>query len=592
MRMNKQAAKAPAITNETIAPLIDLFGMGLFAELELLARDLVHSHPRNPLAWRLLIAALELQNKDTTSTQSASKQCSPLTPALVESCFHLALTQQQRGYVEGAIACYRLLLRTEPNAPDAWNNLSLCLRMADRLDEAMACCQRALRLQPDFALAHNNLGLLLKDAARIDESLAASRKAINIDPSYTEARSNLAYLFSFHSGLDAAAIRTEVEALFDEVVSQPIQLKRPLRSDEQRLRIGYVSPDFRDHCQSLFTIPLFEHHDKSRFEIACYADLDAPDAQTERIKRCADVWRLTRGMDDAALARRIGDDNIDILVDLTMHMAGGRPRLFARRAAPVQIAWLAYPGTTGIRAMDFRLTDPWLDPPEADDSVYTERSLRLADTFWCYDPQLSDLEPGPLPAIKNGFITFGSLNNFCKVSYASVITWTAVMARVPGSRLLLLAPNGHHRQQVVNWMAEAGIDAERIEFVGYQPRRQYLETYHRVDLCLDTLPYNGHTTSLDAYWMGVPVVTQVGTTVAGRAGWSQLNNLGLPELAAFSTQAFIEKAAALAIDMQYLQTLRAELRPRLQSSPLMNAERFARSIETAFLSTWRTLEAN
>ena len=590
--MNKQAIKRPLITDETIAPLINLFAMGLFAELELLARDLVDSHPRHPLAWRLLVAALEQQNKSTTITQSASNQHSALAPSLVESCFHFALAQQQQGYMVGAIACYRLLLQTQPDAPDAWNNLSLCLRLDDRLDEAMACCRRALGLRPDFALAHNNLGLLLKDAARIDESAAAFRKAIDIDPSYTEARSNLAYLLSFYPGLDASAIRTEVEALFNDVVSNPITLKRPPRSDEQRLRIGYVSPDFRDHCQSLFTIPLLEHHDRSRFEIACYADLDVPDAHTERIKCCADIWRLTRGMDDAELARRIAEDNIDILVDLTMHMAGGRPRLFARRAAPMQIAWLAYPGTTGIRAMDFRLTDPWLDPPEADDSVYTERSLHLADTFWCYDPQLSDLEPSPLPAIENGFITFGSLNNFCKVSYASVITWAAVMTHVPGSRLLLLAPNGQHRQQVLHWMAEAGIDAERIEFVGYQPRREYLATYHRVDLCLDTLPYNGHTTSLDAFWMGVPVITQVGTTVAGRAGWSQLNNLSLPELAAFSTQAFIDKAVAIAMDVQHLQTLRSQLRPRLQASPLMNAERFARTMETALSSAWRTLETN
>jgi predicted O-linked N-acetylglucosamine transferase (SPINDLY family) len=266
--------------------------------------------------------------------------------------------------------------------------------------------------------------------------------------------------------------------------------------------------------------------------------------------------------------------------------------MFARKPAPVQIAWLAYPGTTGIKAMDFRLTDPWLDPHDSDSSCYTERSLRLADTFWCYEPHIVDLEPNKLPALSNGFITFACLNNFCKVSDASLRTWAKVMARVKDSRLLLLSPQGQHRQHVLAQLAQGGISHDRVEFIAYLPRRDYLSTYHSVDLCLDTLPYNGHTTSLDSYWMGVPVVTQVGNTVAGRAGWSQLNNLGLPELAAIDDDSFVDIAFHLATDIPRLSELRQRLRHMMENSPLMDKQRFARSMENVFKQAWHHYQAS
>lgn len=284
----------------------------------------------------------------------------------------------------------------------------------------------------------------------------------------------------------------------------------------------------------------------------------------------------------------IANDGIDILVDLTMHMANGRPLLFARKPSPVQVAWLAYPGTTGIPEIDYRFTDRWLDPPEFGDNRYTEKSIRLHDTFWCYDPLIIGLQPNALPALTAGYFAFGCLNNFCKVSDDTLCRWGQVMARVPSSRLILLAPAGMHRQRVLNQLGRCGVDAERIEFVGFQPRLQYLQTYLRIDLCLDTLPYNGHTTSIDAYWMGVPVITQVGRTVVGRAGWSQLNNLGLSELAAFDDQAFIDIAVALANDLPRLNQLRLTLRSRLEASPLMDGKRFAYAIETAYRQIYQS----
>ncbi len=342
-----------------------------------------------------------------------------------------------------------------------------------------------------------------------------------------------------------------------------------------------------DHRQSLFTIPLLSHHDHEQFEIVCYANVPRPDSVTRRIMQYADVWRVTAGRSDQTVADEVRADRIDILVDLTMHMSNGRPLVLARKPAPVQVAYLAYPGTTGLAAVDYRLTDPYLDPPGESDGDYTETSFRLAETFWCYDPLTDQPSPGPLPAVDSGRMTFGCLNNFCKVNAATISLWAAVLKAVAGSRLLLLAARGEHRGRVSDQFSQAGIDPRRIEFLEYRPRPQYLETYRQIDVGLDTIPYNGHTTSLDSLWMGVPVVTRVGRTVVGRAGWSQLSNLGLPELAAWSDEEFVSIAADLAHDLARLATLRAQLRARMQRSPLMDAPRFARQIESAYRLMWR-----
>ena len=269
-----------------------------------------------------------------------------------------------------------------------------------------------------------------------------------------------------------------------------------------------------------------------------------------------------------------------------MHMANGRPLLFARKPAPIQVAW-AYPGTTGNESIDYRLTDPYSDPPEQFDQDYSERSIRLPDSFFIYDPLTGEPAVNPLPAQSNGFVTFGCLNNFMKTNDGVLDAWAKVLASVPDSRLLLLAPSGSTRQRLLDHFARDGIDASRIEFVGRQPRPKYLETFNRIDISLDTFPYNGHTTSLDSFWMGVPVVTLIGPTVVGRAGWSLCCNLDLRELAAYGESQFVRIASDLANDLPRLADLRAGLRSRMEASPLMNGKRFAAGVEQAYGDMWR-----
>ncbi len=338
---------------------------------------------------------------------------------------------------------------------------------------------------------------------------------------------------------------------------------------------------------SFFMVPLLSNHDHNQFEIFCYAQVSRPDLMTERLRGYADVWRNIVGVSDERAADLVRSDRIDILVNLKLHTGDNRLLVFARKPAPVQVTWLGYPGSTGLSTIDYRITDPYLDPPGLFDAFSSEEALRLPDTFWCYDPMTEQPSVNALPALEAGMITFGCLNHFCKINDGNLALWAQVLQAVPKSRLLLQAPRGPARDDVLARLHRGGIAATRVMFADKRPRPEYLKLYHQIDLGLDPLPYNGHTTSLDAFWMGVPVLTLLGKTVVGRAGWSQLCNLDLKELAAETPEQFVSMAARLADDLPRLQELRRSLRPRMSQSPLMNAGLFATQMEQAFREIWR-----
>jgi predicted O-linked N-acetylglucosamine transferase (SPINDLY family) len=322
-------------------------------------------------------------------------------------------------------------------------------------------------------------------------------------------------------------------------------------------------------------------------EIFCYASVVHPDHLTGQFQRYADVWCPIVGFSTTRIVDLIRRDQIDVLVDLSLHTGNNHLLVFAHKPAPVQASFAGYPGSTGLDTIEYRLTDPHLDPPESSDHFHQEKLIRLPHTFWCYDPSSPAPAVNPLPAQTNGHVTFGCLNNFCKVNDGVVQLWAQVLKAVDRSRLMILCHEGSHRQSLLDIVQREGVDPDRIEWVTRCPRREYLELYHRIDIGLDTFPYNGHATSLDSYWMGVPVVTLVGPTVVGRAGLSQLTNLGLGELIARTPQRYIQLAADLANDLPRLTELRRTLRSRMQASPLMNAGRFARDIEAAYRQMWR-----
>lgn len=508
-----------------------------------------------------------------------------LKPDYAEACNNLGALYKEMGDLAAAKVAFAHALRFGPDAIATLNNAANLHRALGELDEAENLLRQALQINPHFSATYNNLGNVLKDAGALDEGIACYRRAINLNPANADAHSNLVYSIYFQLD-DPQEIVLECRK-WDEQHGRALGDRPQAKSASRhrRLRIGYVSGDFREHCQSLFTIPLLSHHNHEKVEVFCYSCVTRSDQYTRQIASYSDAWRDVAHLHDVDLAALIEKDEIDILVDLAMHMAGGRSGLFACKPAPVQAAWLAYPGTTGLSAMDYILLDPWL-APIGTETDYCEKVLRLPDTFWCYDPLEKNIPVNELPALANGYVTFGCLNAPYKITDHTLRLWANVMTKIPQSRLLLMARPTRHRQRILDRFEALGVAANRVAFQSFLPRSAYLRSYHQIDLGLDTIPYNGHTTSLDSYWMGVPVVSRVGTTSVGRAGLSQLSNLRLGELIAKTDEQFVEIAVRLVSDLPRLTQMRGDLRQRMENSPLMDAQRFARGMEGAFEEMW------
>ncbi len=513
-----------------------------------------------------------------------------LRPRSTEVVLELAAVQRALGNVTAAVSQYRRALELEPDLGDVRLELGNALYQLGQLDDALETYRILTVQRPDFGLAHANLGNVQKDVGLHADAVASYRRALTLAPDDVVTHGNLLYLLSYDPASTAEALHTEARR-FGELHTVPLRTERlPHRNDqraERKLRIGYVSSDFREHVSIFYLEPLFREHDRDRFELYCYSNVFPPDAWTARCRQQSSIFRDIWPLDDAAAAAQIRADQIDVLVDLTMHSSSARPLLFARKPAPVQLSWLAYVGTTGNDAMDYRLTDPHLDPDSSDPLPYTERSWRLPNTFWCFHPLVQSMPVSPLPAAKNGYVTFGCLASFRKVNEPTLHSWARVLREVKGSKLLLHAPLGNARERVLATFERAGVAASALELLPHQPRPDYLQTYSRIDVCLDALPYNSLSNTLDAAWLGVPTITAVGDTVVGRAGLCVATNLGLPQLVTRGSEQFVRAAAELSADLPALAELRGGLRTRLEGSPLMDAPRFARDLEAAYRAMWR-----
>ena len=494
-----------------------------------------------------------------------------------------------------AAEAYRQAIAIAPDYAQAWQNLGFALREMKRCDEAIAAFERAIALRPDYAETLHNLGVSLADAGRVKEGVDALKKSLAIFPANAPAHSALVYLMQFDPRAAAGDLASEEKRWGDLHASKFKSEWRefnPDRTPGRKLRIGYVSPDFRSHAECRFILPLFAHHDRGRFEIHCFSSVRRPDSVTAQIHELADRWHNVAQLSDEALAPRIREEKIDILIDLTMHMEDHRLLAFARRPAPVQMAWLAYPGGTGIAAMNYRITDRFLDPETEGDGGHVERALRLEDegSWFCYQAPEEAPAVCPLPALADGLITFGSLNGFRKMSEEVAQLWARTMASVEksgrGCRLLVISPEGEHRAGMQRIFAEHGIAPERVEFLPPMKYADYLAAYGRIDIALDPFPHNGATTTCDALWMGVPVLTLAGKTAPGRLGTSVLTAANMPEWIADSENKFIGNAVNFSGDLPKLAEWRSGLRERMQRSALMDAPGFAKRLESTFTWAW------
>lgn len=495
----------------------------------------------------------------------------------------------QLGRSAEAIASLQAGVRLAPEHQDMAANLWMAMLLDGREEEARVAVEQAREAGSDSLQIDVNLGTIYRNHARIEESLAAYQRLLRRCPHDAVNYSNFLFTLSYSDQRDARGIYDE-HRKYAARFARPYVAPPPERAWPRRLRIGYVSPDFRGHVVAFFIEPVLENHDRERFEIHCYYNHRADDHHTARMRNLADHWIDCVHLTDAELADRIRADRIDILIDLAGHTAGNRLPVFAMKPAPVQMTYLGYPSTTGLAAIDYRLSDARADPAGGADAMSSERLLRLPDCFHCYRPPSAAPEVAPLPALSAGHITFGCFNNFAKISPTFLDMAARVLAAVPGSRLWLKSKplrTPYLAERVRNAFERAGIDPGRVEMSGWKSGlAEHLAAYGKVDIALDTYPYNGTTTTCEALWMGVPVVTMAGDRHAARVGASLLHAVGYDDLVATDSDSFIGAAVALARDPVQLAAMRAGLRERVRHSPLTDEAAFTRNLERTYIEAW------
>ena len=487
-----------------------------------------------------------------------------------------------------AIMAFHAAVTMDPSNVSYLNNLGAAALELGLNTEALECFEQAVEKNPKLPTARNNIGNLLKDRARGMDALPQYRKSMELNPDDRDAPSNYLLCHMYIPDIDPKLVFEEHKKWGISTAKKfPPAFKFKRREAEAKIRVGFLSADLCHHPVAHFIEPIFRGYDRECFEFVAYGDQRKSDEFSARFAKQVDLWRETSSYDDRALAKLIHEDRVDILFELAGHTAYNRLGVFALKPAPVQVSYLGYPGTTGLPTIDFRITDAFADPQGTTEHLHTEKLIRVPECVWCFEPDASAPEIEPLPALKNGFVTFGCFNNMAKLNPALFETWAEILLRVPGSHLRLKArtlTDDGVRKELKSYFTERGIEEDRLDFFGHTKKiADHLNHYHSVDIALDSFPYHGTTTTCEAMWMGCPVVTRAGKTHVSRVGVSLLSAVGLQEFITDTREAYIEKAVALAGQTDRLQELRAGMRERMRQSVLMDEKRFVQGFEKALM---------
>ena len=558
--------------------------LGLQAGAESSYRQALRLEPHAGTLNNLGIVLMERGQFDEAA--ACYRDALELRPDYSEAYNNLGITRMEQGGWDDAMLCYRQALFLNANFVEAHYNLGRGFAAQGMKDEALASFEQAVQCKPDAAGALNELGNGYKDQGRLDEAITCYRKALAAAPHDAGIHSNLLYAMLYHGRVDPDEIHRE-HRLFGELYT-PHKTAGAFAVEPmtgRRLRVGYVSPDFRIHVLGFYSELILAAHDRERFEIYCYGDVRRPDEITKSIQGQAEHWRSLVGLSHADAAEVIRRDRIDVLIDLAGHTGGNRLPMFALRPAPVQASHYGYTVTTGLTAMDYRITDEDADPPGCTERWHVEELIRLPEVWWCYGGG-PPLDPGPLPS-KTGRFTLGSFNNLAKVSDDALSLWARIMQALPTAQIRLLTGAGTAGdRRVLEAFARGGVGSERVTLLKRQTGDDYFRLYQEIDVALDPCPYTGCNTTADALWMGVPVVTLAGRTCTARQCLSLLRLIGLEEFITDTPEAYVAAAVRCAGDLGRLSEYRTHLRDRLRQSPVMDSVRFTRQLEAAYRLMW------
>jgi protein O-GlcNAc transferase len=555
----------------------------------------IQLHPNNAGIYHNLGNVLQLKGELDEAIAFYQKAIK-LNPQVAVTYNNLGNILQEKGRLEQAIAHYQKALNLDRYFVMAYVNLGAALDKQGQITEAITYYQKSLKIDPKFVPAYFNLGNALSEAGKLDEAELCYKNALKLNPALSSCHSALLLLLNNNPHYTAQNLFYEHMQFSRQhagnLASQFV-FKKKDRTLGRKFRIGYVSPDFRQHSVAYFIEPIIASHNRAYFEIFCYSHVLIEDEVTMRMRKYSDQWRNIIGISDEVAAELIYKDEIDILVDLAGHTANNRLLLFARKPAPLQVTWIGYPSTTGLSSMDYKIVDSYTDPVGTTEKYYSEELLRLPESFLCYLPDNESPEIGELPFLTSGHITFGSCNNFTKVTSEITKLWIKILTAIPNARLILKSRSFFDksiRRSLLDQFIREGIDTQRIELMPMVSFKEHLNTYNKIDIGLDTFPYHGTTTTCEALWMGVPVITLAGITHASRVGVSLLSNIGLQDFIATTHDEYIDIAIRLSTDIKKLQSLRFDLRKRMLQSPLTNASRFVTNLEICYrtiLETWQ-----
>jgi protein O-GlcNAc transferase len=608
---------------------VGLFYAGLkrFVEAGPLLERACRVEPSNAENWYHL-AQLQMRMNQPADAADSFRRRAELMPSYASAWAQLAFALEAVPDNAAAIANYEKALSIDPKLMMARVNYPTVLANSGQIDRAVELIHGYLIEMPGVANLHSNLANVLGMAKRYVEALAASREAVRLDPASAEARCNLASHLSILGQLDQATseYRKAIElnpddpAVFSDMIwalqhgempdeSANAALHReydaryaaprtrratPCKNDRdpgRRLRVAFISPDFRAHPVTFFFEPVLKRLDRDAFHVTLYHVATGKDVVTERLANLADTWREAGSAPPATLAQMIRDDAIDIAIDLTGHTGHHRLLALAEKPAPVQCTWLGYPNGSGVAAIDYRITDIHADPPGTTESLYAETLARLPECFACFEPIDAAPDVNELPSRSGGGFNFSCVGRMAKLTDSMLAAWKRILDGVPDARLTVISTGLNEPAldaMLCGRLRAIGIDPDRVVRLGTVGFADFLKLHHQIDLGLDTFPFNGHTTTVQGLWMGVPVVTIAGVAHRSRMGASVLNNAGLAEFVTNSIDEYVERTIRLAGERTKLNEIRLSMRERLKRSPLMQTERFTRHFESSLRAMWRT----